>query len=216
VTSLALRRHSHVAVTPTVHEHAGRLLDATLYRDLFNLDPRHPGRPTLLTMKAELERALIPCTGPDAVTAAATLIDAYPQADRTSATYAELVARRLAAVPADLLPKVLDAILDDNPDFRPAPGAVTRTVERIVGKRIALLRRVEAALAWFDRHDAETARAVEVAAFRGEWSRLSPEARAARLFLADPANAPPPPRPRSGHLSPAQLLRLRRPAITQE
>jgi hypothetical protein len=50
VTDLALRRHSHVAVTPTVHEHAGRLLDATLYRDLFNLDPRHPGRATLLTM----------------------------------------------------------------------------------------------------------------------------------------------------------------------
>lgn len=125
---------------------------------------RPPGMDVLATMEQELQMALVPCGMAQAAKAAAVMIGAYPQADNTSAAYAQHVARRLAECPADLLDHVVDRILDNSPDFRPAPGRVADAVRREVAKRGLLLRRVQAARRWWGQQAAAAAQAEEVRA----------------------------------------------------
>jgi hypothetical protein len=130
---------------------------------------------TLETMQAELNNALVPCGMAAAAKAAAVLIAAYPQADNTSAAYAQHVAKRLAECPADLLDHVVDRIIDSSPDFRPAPGRVADAVRREVAKRSLLLRRVQAAMRWWHRQDAQSRLAAEIQADKQRAAELVAE-----------------------------------------
>jgi hypothetical protein len=79
--------------------------------------------------------------------AAAALIQAYPQSDRgLPATYAEMLAMRFADCPADQLGRVLNQLIDESADFRPAPGKVKQAVQRAISKRQIWLWRAQAAI----------------------------------------------------------------------
>jgi hypothetical protein len=156
-------RQSYRAVTPTVFDHAHHLdgLDPAwgLFpgsgRDAYaEPDRTPPPPPVLLVMQRELEAAQAPCSMAEAVTAAATLIAAYPQADNTTGPYAKLLAVELARVPRDQLGRVFDKTLDASPDFRPGIGRVRQVIEGELAKRRILAKRVEAGLRYW-QHQAE-------------------------------------------------------------
>ena len=123
--------------------------------------------PSLLAlelMQQELDQALLPCTIEQAAKSAQYLIAAYPQQDKTTAAYVEQVTMRLAQCPPDMLARVVNRIIDDATDFRPAPGKVKQAVDYEMGKRIMLRMRVAAAMRATRRRRAEAETAAEIAA----------------------------------------------------
>lgn len=189
----------HRARTPVCYQHAPSLAD---------MDPCYGVHPitdagfclpagyvpppveTLANMELELVGALVPCGMVAAAKAAAVLIAAYPQADHTSAAYAQHVAKRLAECPADLLDHVVDRIIDGSPDFRPAPGRVADAVRHEVAKRSLLLRRVQAAQRWWAQTLRAKAEAEDIAAQRQAAQRRLREVKdALQIPLPPPASS---------------------------
>lgn len=212
--------HSHRTVTPVTFANAHRVQDMNpcwgLMAHAVDPDPGEvpdnlPPDDVLATMERELLAALRPCADPrtgegmeKAAAAAGVLIASYPQQDRTSATYAELVASRLARCPEDLLPKVIHRLVDEE-EFRPPVAKVHQAVQREVAKRQLLLARVQAARRYWAWLAKEEKRLAQIAADR----KAAAERRAAR--------PPEPPAPREekartirpAYLSPGELAALR-------
>lgn len=233
-------RHDHRTVTPITFANAHRVRDMDPMWGLYPhlrpdahapVPPNLPTDDVLAIMELELSRALVPCADPatgegmdGAAAAAGVLIESWPQHDRTSKTYAEQLAIRLADCPSDLLPKVITRLVDEE-EFRPSAAKVRQVVEREVAKRRALLLRVQAARRWWAWKADEERRQAEIAADRkAAAARVAQGLGAALRLPAEPAPMPvpalppePAPRPiRPAHLSPEQLAlaRARRPAIS--
>lgn len=148
-----LTRHTHRAVTPITFDHAHQLVDLDpnwgvlhwLREPLpHDVARRLPEIGVLNAMEAELAAAMVGCSLAEAAQAVAVLIDSYPQRDTTSETYAEQMTMRMANCPSDLLPKAVQILLDEEIKWRPTPGKVADVVARLLTKRGALLRQVQA------------------------------------------------------------------------
>lgn len=145
------RQHSHMLdhIEPT-----WGMFDVRHAWDTMPVTRPLPSVQQLTAMELELTRALAPISeamdAPAALAklteATTTLIDSYPQRDQSSRVYAQQVMKRLAECPPDLLDKVIDRLVDDNPDFRPGAGRVAGMVRNVVAKRKLTLMRVQAAL----------------------------------------------------------------------
>lgn len=162
--SLLAKRHDHAIATPVTRDHAHIIdrMDPTwgLYPGLVpdalaDLAFRLPSLDVLRHMQEELERALIPCRDMRgglnaAVEAAQVLIDSYPAQDRSKATYAEQLVLRLGECPSDLLPKVVQQVVDECVEFRPSPGKIKQHVQRETAKRWIILQKTKAAIRWWE------------------------------------------------------------------
>ena len=218
MNDLALTRQ-HNEVTPVTYANANRLVSiephAFLFAHLFDancpLAVTPPGWAVLRAMQGELTQALAPCQPGQAAQAAALIIAGYPQRDDTSAAYAQLLVQRLTECPPDLLMRVVDAVIDANPSFRPGAGDVARLVRAQVAKRQRLLLQVEAALRYWTYYDAAVMQRQEIEADKRALGHDPATRLAAALRVTDrtprsaPAAEPTRPRPKAAHLTPDQL-----------
>ena len=144
------QHHDHRVATPQTAAIAHLLAEIDPCFGLFGryddapLAHLAPWPEDLAAVVSELQAALLPAGVEAGANAAAVLIDSYPQRDRSSATYAEMVALRLADCPKDLLIKVVNNLVDRHTEWRPAPGAVKQEVQAVTSRRRLLLLKAEA------------------------------------------------------------------------